>query len=86
MINLNFSIRNPWGKEFKNLWCRSYRTPFEHKFIELEICKDNCIVSCSFSWTVRRDHAGLDIELGLFGYCAHFNFYDGRHWESEAYY
>jgi hypothetical protein len=36
-----------------------------------------------FNWTVRQDHAGLDIDLGLFGYNIHFNFYDNRHWNSE---
>lgn len=86
MINLNFSIRNPWSNKFKNLWCRSYRTPFEHKFIELEIYKDSTIVSFMFNWTIRQSHAGLDLEVSLIGYCVRFNFYDGRHWESEAYY
>jgi hypothetical protein len=37
-----------------------------------------------FNWTVRQSHAGLDIELGLFGYNIHFNFYDNRHWHTEA--
>jgi hypothetical protein len=86
MINLNFSIRNPWSNKFKNLWCRSYKTPFEHKFIELEMYKDSTIVSFMFNWTIRQSHAGLDLEVGLIGYCVRFNFYDGRHWESEAYY
>jgi hypothetical protein len=36
-----------------------------------------------FGWTVQQDHAGLDIELGLLGYNAHFNFYDNRHWDSK---
>jgi hypothetical protein len=33
-----------------------------------------------FNWTVRQSHAGLDLELGLFGYNVHFQFYDNRHW------
>jgi hypothetical protein len=36
-----------------------------------------------FNWTVRQSHAGLDLELGLFGYNVHFNFYDNRHWNSK---
>jgi hypothetical protein len=32
---------------------------------------------------VRQDHAGFDLEAGLFGYCVHFNFYDNRHWDYE---
>jgi hypothetical protein len=32
------------------------------------------------NWSFRQSHAGLDIELGLLGYCVRFNFYDNRHW------
>jgi len=80
MISFNFNIRNPWSDQFKNLWCRSYDTPFKHKFIELEITKDSTLISFRFNWTARQDHAGLDLEVGMFGYCVHFNFYDNRHW------
>ena len=84
MISLNFNIRNPWSSTFKNLWCRSYDTPFKHKFIELEVTKDFTLVSFMFNWTIRQSHAGLDFELGLLGYNLHFNFYDNRHWNTEA--
>lgn len=40
-------------------------------------------MSFVFDWTVRQSHAGLDIEIGLFGYVVHFNFYDHRHWNIE---
>lgn len=84
MISLNFNLRNPWSNTFKNLWCRSYATPFNHKFIELEITHDFTLLSFMFNWTVRQSHAGLDLELGIFGYNVHFNFYDSRHWNTEA--
>jgi hypothetical protein len=80
MISLNFNLRNPWSNCFENLWCRVYNTPFKNKFIELEVTKDFTLVSFIFNWTVRQSHAGLDLELGLFGYNVHFNFYDNRHW------
>jgi hypothetical protein len=83
MISFNFTIRNSWCARFDNLWCRSYTTPFTNKFIELEVTRESVLVSFSFSWTVRQDHAGLDFEAGLFGYCVHFNFYDNRHWNYE---
>jgi len=83
MISLNFNLRNPWTNEFKNLWCKSYVTPFKHKFIELEFLKDSTVVSFMFNWTIRQSHAGLGIVLGLFGYNVHFNFYDNRHWNVE---
>lgn len=83
MISVNFNLRNPWSKVFKNLWCKYYDTPFKNKFIELEVYRDFTLVSVAFNWTIRQSHAGLDIELGLFGYNVHFNFYDNRHWNSE---
>jgi hypothetical protein len=84
MITLNFGIRNPWSNTFKNIWCRAYETPVKHKYVELEVYKDSNILSASFNLTTRQSHAGLDIELGLLGYCLHFNIYDNRHWNIEA--
>jgi hypothetical protein len=81
MLSLNFNIRNPWSTTFKNLWCRAYTTPFKNKFVELEVTRDFTLVSFIFNWTVRQSHAGLDLELGLFGLCIHVNFYDNRHWD-----
>jgi hypothetical protein len=80
MINLQFNIRNPWSQRFENLWCKSYATPFNHKFVELEFYKVSSLVAFTFNWTVRQSHAGLDLELDLFGYGVHFNWYDNRHW------
>jgi hypothetical protein len=84
MISLNFDLRNPWSNTFKNLWCRSYETPFKNKFIELGLTKDFTLVSFRFNWTVRQSHAGLDLELGVFGYNVNFQFYDNRHWDVET--
>lgn len=83
MINLALTIRNPFSQHFANLLCRTYTTPFPNKFIEFEVYKDSSIVTGSIVWTVCQSHSGLDIELGIFGYCLHFNFYDSRHWNYE---
>lgn len=84
MISFNFNLRNPWSTTFKNLWWKSFDTLFKNKFIELEVYKDTTLVSVMFNWTVRQSHAGLDLELGLFGYNVHFQFYDNRHWNNET--
>jgi hypothetical protein len=84
MFSLNFNIRNPYSTAFKNLWCRSYVTPFKNKFIELEFYRDFTVVSFTFNYTMRQSHAGLDTEIGLFGYNARLNFYDSRHWNAAA--
>ena len=84
MINLSFNIRNPWSQEFKNLWNKVLDTAHPSKYIELEVYKDSSLLTVSFNWTIRQSHAGVDFEVGLLGYCFHFNFYDIRHWNYEA--
>lgn len=84
MINLSINIRNPWYKAWsKNLFTAVYATPFKHKCIELECYKDGHLLTIMFNWSIRTSHAGVDFELGLFGYNFHFNFYDNRHWNHE---
>lgn len=83
MIDLSFNIALPWDVEFKNFWSRSWATPLPNKFIELEFHTTETLVGVNFLWTTRRDHAGIDIEISWLGFCAHLNFYDNRHWDSE---
>ena len=83
MISFNFNLRNPWSQEFKMLWNKVYDTPHPSKYLELEIYKDSTLLTVMFNWTVRQSHAGVNIDVGLFGYCFHFNFYDIRHWNHE---
>ena len=84
MISFNFNLRNPWSTTFKNLWNKVYATPHPSKYIELEVTHDFTLVTFMFNWTIRQSHAGLDLEVGLFGYNLHFQFYDIRHWNDEA--
>ena len=83
MINFSFGISNPWSSRWQNLWCRSYKTPFENKFLELEVIKDTTILSFMFRLTTRQSHGGLYFDLGILGYSFNFNFYDNRHWSYE---
>ena len=80
MISLSLNLRNPWSQEFKNFWSRAYDTPFENKYIELEVYKDSSLLAINVNCTIRQSHAGLYFEVGLLGYCFHFQFYDIRHW------
>ena len=84
MINFSFTLINPWGKRWANVWSHTYDTPFKHKFLELELVKDTTIVSFMFRLASRQSHGGLMIDLGLLGYSFSFNFYDNRHWNYEA--
>jgi hypothetical protein len=80
MIGFSFNIDYTNDVEFKNFWHRSWSTPLTHKFIELEIHTSNSIVGFDFDFTTQCDHAGLDIQITVFGRTVHFNVYDDRHW------
>ena len=81
MINFNFNISSPWHRPFNAIKSWTGKTLFANKFWELEIYRDSTVLSFTFSMTVRQDHAGLRVELGLLGYCAQYTFYDNRHWD-----
>jgi hypothetical protein len=84
MLNLQLSITAPWcHNNFKNLFCLFWRTGklLKHKAWEFEVIQDwRVILNFTFRWTVRRDHAGPTLELGLFGYEVYLMMYDTRHW------
>ena len=82
MINLQFNIRNPFSDRWKCIKCWDKKLS-EHKHLELQIDKTADIVSFDFRYTIRQDHAGLFLTVGLFGYEAIFNIYDTRHWNYE---
>lgn len=79
MIAVKFNLRNPWSDRFANVWYKNYRLT-KHKTLELQIYKSNDLLEVSVEYTARRDHAGLNIELGLIGYNFIFNVHDNRHW------
>jgi hypothetical protein len=84
MINLEFSIRNPWISRWDSGVCWSGNL-LKHKFWELQFMKTADIINFKFSITHRQDHAGLIFEIGLAGYTANFTIYDNRHWDTEKF-
>ncbi len=83
MINLNFGLRFPNYNRFRNIWCQHYSTPFQFKFLEMQIYASADIVSFEVDYTKKQDHAGLHFGVGFLGYNFDFNFYDSRHWDNE---
>ena len=85
MINLKFAIEYPFTRaSFNHIFSRVWNTPFKHKYLELEVFQDcDHLLHFNFNWTTRCDHAGIKLELGLFGYELAFNLYDSRHWNYE---
>lgn len=82
MISFSVNIRNPYSRQFKNLWNKMWYV-YTNKYAELEFYKDSSLLSVNFNWTIRQSHAGIDIEVGVLGYCVHFTVYDNRHWNYE---
>ena len=85
MIKFRLEIQNPWAKDrFKNLGCISGKI-FKNKAWELEhTFYDGLILDCSFEFTRKMDHAGLELGLGILGYGISFHLYDIRHWNNET--
>ena len=84
MINLNFSITNPWrtSKIWDILWSKSGSIT-ENKAWEFNGYRTGYIINLEFEWTLQGDHAGARIMLGVVGYEAELAFYDTRHWDYD---
>ena len=83
MIHLSFGLSNPWGRPFDNLWNKSGLIT-NHTAWEVELLQTRTLIGFEFSLTRRQSHAGLTVELALFGYSASFMIYDTRHWNTET--
>lgn len=42
------------------------------------------LISFSFTWRWRQDHAGVDLQFTLLGLSHTVQFYDNRHWDYET--
>jgi hypothetical protein len=82
MIHFNFKISNPWSNRFNNLLSRNGKFS-KHKAWEVNVYKTDSVISIFFSLNVKRDHAGVQLVLGVLGYECEANLYDTRHWDYE---
>jgi hypothetical protein len=84
MIYVSFNLTNPWGLP-KFLHLGNVHGKFtKNKAWELEHYRCSSIVEFQFSFSTRRDHAGLEMTVGLLGYNIHANIYDCRHWNTDT--
>ena len=79
MIYINLTIRNPWSDRFEHVkaWAGQL---FFNKAWEIEIYRSDTIAEFESKFTVREDHAGIMLGLGLFSYTLRAQLYDTRHW------
>jgi hypothetical protein len=82
MINLNFTIDNPWSDRWNTIWFKNGLLS-KHKAWEFNGYRTHHIVDAECRFTLKGDHAGLIIMLGLVGYSVEFSVYDTRHWDYE---
>jgi hypothetical protein len=83
MIYLNLTIRNPWSDQFKHVCAKSGKIN-KNKTWEFEIYRSDTIAELETRFTIREDHAGIKLGLGLFGWTVRAQTYDIRHWDYEA--
>jgi len=79
LINLNFSITNPWSDRFTNLFARGGMVT-KHKAWEFEIYRSDTVIELEFRISARQNHAGVELGLGLFSWTMRVQLYDTRHW------
>ena len=84
MISFSLNLRNPFSDRWDNIYNRSAVIDRLHKAVEFEVYRDTTIISFAFRWTIRQSHAGMMLDIGLFGYTVSAQYYDTRHWNEEA--
>lgn len=82
MIYFNLTIRNPWSDKFEHVLARGGRL-FKHKAWEFEIYRSDTVAEFETKLSIREDHAGVMLGLGIFSYTIRFQFYDTRHWNYD---
>ena len=82
MIHYSFRIQNPYSNRFEHAVTK-HGIVTQNKAWEFNIYRTAVIFSKSLELNMRRDHAGLRVEVGLLGYEIEFHFFDVRHWDYE---
>ena len=83
IINFRFELSNMFDRWefFKPLGCIGGLL-FGYKAWELEHSyMSTMLIDMDISLTTRRDHAGLNVTIGILGYGVHLAIYDTRHWD-----
>jgi len=83
MISFSFVIDNPFSKKWQVRYNRAGLFS-AHKAWEFNTYTTHQLIDISGHWTIKGDHAGFRLMLGLFGYAVEFHTYDTRHWDCES--
>jgi len=80
IFSLRTQIHLPFD-HFKNLGCVSGRLGANRAWELEHTYYSGSLFDIDTSFSIREDHAGFELTLGLFGYGIHFRIYDTRHWD-----
>ena len=82
MIEFRIAVKSPFRKEnFKNIFSKTVQLS-RNKFFEFEIIRYKRYLfefNLDINWR-GQDHAGPNLEIGIFGYSVCVRIYDSRHW------
>ena len=85
ILNARLELTNPFDRWelFKPLGCIGGKL-FGNKAWELEHSyMSTMLVDFDLLWSVRTDHAGVRLTVGILGYGVGFRIYDTRHWNYQ---
>jgi hypothetical protein len=80
MIHCSFRIKNPYSDRFQHAVTKNGKIT-RNKSWEFNIYRTATVLAVSLGFTMRGDHAGPRLEIGLLGYDVEFQIYDTRHWD-----
>jgi hypothetical protein len=83
LFNLQTQIYLPF-EHFKNLGSVHGRMGANTAWELEHTYYSGSLLDIDISLSIREDHAGFEITLGLFGYGVSFRIYDTRHWNYET--
>jgi len=83
MINLSLALNNPFSRRWETIYYKGGLLS-KNKSCEVQVFRDNTIVSADVRMTFRTDHAGIELGFGLLGYSIRAGINDNRHWDHET--
>lgn len=81
MIDININIRNPFSNRFSTLFYLGNTFGKSHKAWEIQAIRTSNVLTVELRYTIRQDHAGLWVALGILGFEISGHIYDTRHWD-----
>jgi hypothetical protein len=82
MIHLILEIVNPFSKKFSGLFSKHGRIT-KVKSWELNAYRTNTILLVGVDFSIKKDHAGFGLRLGVASLEIEFQVYDARHWDYQ---